>query len=181
MSTIPEFASTASASLVAVRAARRRERATARAGARLARGGVRRPRNRKGHLARRAGAALVLALGACAPGDAGPPRTPDAAAAFVDSAEAQLYRLGVQAGRAAWVQSNFITHDTEILAAEANERYIAAAVDLATRSARFNGLDLPFDVERKIGIIRSGLTAPAPNDPAKTAELARILTRLETP
>jgi peptidyl-dipeptidase A len=150
---------------------------------------------------------IALLLGACSstperavvtvPPDAvrtGPPAAPAAgepavpsaqptiaeARAFIDSAEAVLADLSVRSSRAEWIQSNFITHDSEILAAEANERRIAATVDLANRSARFNDLDLPYDVERKIGIIRSGLTAPAPPDPAKTAELSRILTGMES-
>jgi peptidyl-dipeptidase A len=102
------------------------------------------------------------------------------ARAFVDSAEAVLADLAERSSRADWILSNFITHDSEILAAEANERYIAARVDLASRSARFNDLDLPFDVERRIGVIRSGLRAPAPNDAAKTAELSRILAGMES-
>ncbi len=102
------------------------------------------------------------------------------AAAFVEEAEATLYDLGVKAGRAAWVQANFITFDTEILAAEANENYVAAAVELAGRAARFNGLDLPYDVERKLNMLRTGMTMPAPSDPAKTTELTQISARMES-
>src|SRR6056297_773750 len=76
--------------------------------------------------------------------------TADDAVAFVDSAEAVLHDLSMKAGRAAWVQANFITYDTEILAAEANENYVAAAVELAGKAARFNDLDLPTDVARKL-------------------------------
>ena len=94
--------------------------------------------------------------------------TSDEAVAFVESAEATLYDLGVKAGRAAWVQANFITYDTEILAAEANENYVAAAVDLAGQAARFNDLDLPYDVARKLNMLRTGMTMPAPSDPVKT-------------
>lgn len=111
------------------------------------------------------------------------PRTVDPVAeaiAFADSAEAVLYDLGMKAGRAAWVQANFITYDTEILAAEANENYVAASVGLATESARFNGLDLPYDTARKLNSLRTGMTMPAPNDPAKTAELSQIAARLES-
>ncbi|NNF58033.1 MAG: M2 family metallopeptidase [Rhodothermaceae bacterium] len=102
------------------------------------------------------------------------------AVAFADSAETLLYDLGVKAGRAAWVQANFITHDTEILAAEANEAYVAAAVGLATEAARFNGLDLDYDTARKLNALRTSLTMPAPNDAAKTAELSQISARMES-
>ncbi len=134
---------------------------------------------------------LAVLLAGCAstrPDRAPTPPTPSASAAaptvaeataFVDSAETVLGDLGVKAGRAAWVQATYITHDTEILAAEANERLVAASTDLATQAARFNGLDLPYDVERKLSMLRTSITMPAPADPAKTAELTQILARLE--
>ncbi len=106
--------------------------------------------------------------------------TADDAVAFADSAEAVLYDLGVKAGRAAWVQANFITHDTEILAAEANENYVAAQVDLAGKAAQFNDLDLPYDTERKLNMLRTRMTMPAPHDAAKTTELTQIAARLES-
>src|SRR5690554_2038139 len=93
----------------------------------------------------------LLALPPAAPAAA---QTAEEPAALADSAEAVLYDLGVKAGRAAWIQSTYITHDSEILAAEANEAYTAAAVDLATQAARFNDLDLPYDVARKLACAR---------------------------
>jgi len=123
---------------------------------------------------------VLFVAGACAQSDADAPRTPESAAAFVDSAETVLEDLWERQGRASWVQSNFITHDTEILAAQANERATAATVEFATRAARFEGLDLDPDVERKLLLLRTSLTAPSPADPAKTAELARILARMES-
>ncbi len=107
--------------------------------------------------------------------------TPARAARFVDSAEAVLIDLSERAGRAQWVQSNFITYDTEILAAQATENYLSAAVELATASARFTdvpGLD-PV-VERKLRALQGGLTMPAPSDPAKTAEVTRLQTGMES-
>ena len=106
--------------------------------------------------------------------------TVEDAVAFVDSAEAVLADLSVKSSRAAWVQANFITYDTEILAAEANENYVAAAVDLAGKAARFNDLDLPEDIARKLNMLRTSMTMPAPSDPAKTTELAQISARMES-
>ncbi|HSJ15920.1 MAG TPA: M2 family metallopeptidase [Longimicrobiales bacterium] len=100
--------------------------------------------------------------------------------AFTDSAEAVLLRLTIDRDRAQWVQANFITHDTELLAAAANEKVIAAQVELANRAKRFNDLELPYDTGRKLQILKANLTAPAPADAAKTAELARILAGLES-
>ncbi len=62
------------------------------------------------------------------------------------------------------MQSNFITEDTEILAAQANERSIAATVELAQEATRFDGVELPADVARKLKLLKLALTLPAPSD-----------------
>ncbi|HUO87042.1 MAG TPA: M2 family metallopeptidase [Thermoanaerobaculia bacterium] len=110
----------------------------------------------------------------------GEPLTAEGAAAFVERAEAELEQLLIRAERAAWVQANFITHDTEILAAEAGERLLSAAVGYAQAAARFDDLELPTDTRRKLSLLKLGLTLPAPNEPAKTSELTRITSRLES-
>lgn len=102
------------------------------------------------------------------------------AAAFVDSAEAVLLDRSIRAERAAWVQATYITHDTEILAAEAQERLISARVGLAQEAARFQGLDLSYDVERKLNMLRTAITTPAPSDPALQSEVPRIAASLES-
>src|SRR5687767_8896810 len=61
---------------------------------------------------------------------AGPP-TVEEAEHFIAEAEKRLTELSIESGRASWVQSNFITSDTEALAAKANERLIEAGVELA--------------------------------------------------
>jgi peptidyl-dipeptidase A len=59
------------------------------------------------------------------------PPTVAEADAFIKNAEARLIELSVTASRADWVKATYITDDTEILAAQADERAIAAQVDLA--------------------------------------------------
>ncbi len=116
-----------------------------------------------------------------APGTVLPSLTPADAEAFVDSADVVLYDLGVRAARAAWVQATYITEDTELLAAQANEKLVAAATALGTRAAEYLKLrNLPFDVQRRLELLRSGLSMPAPPDAARTAELARIAAGMES-
>jgi peptidyl-dipeptidase A len=117
--------------------------------------------------------AATVALAA----QAGP--TVEEATQFVAEAEARLAKLGEDQQRAAWVQSTYITHDTQILAARENERLIGAGVELAKKAARYDGLDLPYDVRRKLNLIKLSLVSPGPSDPALTAELARIAAELE--
>jgi peptidyl-dipeptidase A len=105
--------------------------------------------------------------------------TVEEATRFVNEAEARLAKLGEDQQRAAWVQSTYITHDTQILAARENERLIAAGVELAKQAARYDGLELPYDVRRKLNLIKLGLVTPGPSDPALTSELTRIAAELE--
>ena len=111
------------------------------------------------------------------PPPAGP--TAEEAARFVADAEETLLRLGNEQQRASWVQSTYITEDTQAIAAAANENAINAGVRLAKQAARFDALELPFDVRRKLNLIKLALTSPGPSDPAKTAEIARLGASLE--
>ena len=108
------------------------------------------------------------------------PATAAAAAKFIEQAEAEAAAANVAQQRAAWVAENFITHDTQILAAQANEKLIALGVELAKTAATFDDArGLPGDVRRKLDLLKLALTTPGPADPAKTAEMSRILAELE--
>src|SRR5882724_1626451 len=98
---------------------------------------------------------------------------------FLDDAESKLYDLSVEAGRASWVQSNFITFDTETLAALANERAIAEGVRRAKEATRFDHVKLPPDMARKMMLLKLGLTLAAPSDPKESAEVTRLAAGLE--
>ncbi len=123
----------------------------------------------------------ALVAAGCPPPDtgAGPP-TVEEALAFLEEADETLLERLIELERTGWVQSTYITHDTEILAAEANEAFIAAAVDLAKRSTRYADLELPPDAARKLALLRLALTLPAPDDAAERSELTRIAARMES-
>jgi len=110
-----------------------------------------------------------------------PPPGPTAADAekFVNETEARLAAMNVDAQRASWVQSTYITDDTQIIAAKENEKLINAGVEMAKEAARYDKLELPADTRRKLEIIKLALTSPGPSDPALTAEMARIGSELE--
>jgi peptidyl-dipeptidase A len=127
-------------------------------------------------------AASALVPLAPAHAEAGKPATAAQLAdakAFLADAEAKLLALWIEQGRAQWVQANFITDDTETLAALANERAISATVELAHQATRFDGVALPTDLARKLDLIKLSLTLPAPADAAKTSELTKIAAGLE--
>ena len=105
--------------------------------------------------------------------------TPAEAQKFMDDVEKRLMELSIKSGRADWIKSTYITDDTEELAAEANKELIAATTEFAEQSKRFDGLDLPADMQRKMKLLKLSLTLPAPKDPAERDELTKIAASME--
>ncbi|QYK07349.1 M2 family metallopeptidase [Shewanella mangrovisoli] len=100
------------------------------------------------------------------------------AIAFIQDAEAQMAQLSIEANRAEWIYSNFITEDTAALSAAVGEKVSAASVKFATEAAKYANVELDSANARKLNILRSALVLPAPLDPAKNAELAQISSEL---
>ena len=129
-------------------------------------------------------AAVAVALAALAvpPGFAAAQPAPTAAdaARFVREAEAELFEAWKNAERANWVQANFITADTEAIAAGALEELLATTARLAKEASKFRGLELPADDARKLRLMTLSLPLAAPADPAKQAELAAITTSMSS-
>ena len=123
---------------------------------------------------------LVLCLGSgfCLADNTKPPTLAEARA-FLDRAQSKLLELSVQDARADWVKSTFITDDTEILAAKADEDAITATMQLAKESTRFNRLKMPEDMERQFKLLRLSLTLAAPSDPKEAQELTQIASHME--
>jgi peptidyl-dipeptidase A len=104
----------------------------------------------------------------------GPAPTIADAKTFVDDAEARLFDLGNKAQRAAWVQENFITDDTNQIAADAGEELNTLTVELAKKAHRFDSLKLPPELARKLLLVKMSIGFPAPSNPAEQKELASI-------
>jgi peptidyl-dipeptidase A len=102
------------------------------------------------------------------------------AQAFVAHAEQRLIELNLKVSRASWVQENFITDDTEALAADANNDLTAAVTQLAEQATRFDSLKLPYDTARKLQLLKLALTVPAPSNPAERDELTKITASLSS-
>lgn len=101
------------------------------------------------------------------------------AQSFIRDAEEQLLPLSVEDSRAQWVKSTYITGDTEILAARADQRFIAETVRLAKSSTRFDGVKLPDETARKIKLLKLSLTLATPSDARESEELTRIVAGME--
>jgi len=110
---------------------------------------------------------------------ADPKATSAQARQFADEVEQKLLVLGVDAGRADWIKSTYITDDTELLAAKLDERAIAATVDYAKQATRFDALNLDPVTARKLKLLKLSLTIATPADPKKSEELTRLVSGME--
>lgn len=99
---------------------------------------------------------------------------------FLARINAEFTELRIEVAKAFWVQSTYITPDTSFLAAKANEKLLAFTSRAIGESKRFIGQDLDPDTARQLELLRRGTTMPAPDDPAKRAELASLATELES-
>ena len=93
---------------------------------------------------------------------------------FMNKAEAQLSDLSVKVNRASWVQENFITDDTQAMAADAIDENTAVTTALVEQAKRFDGLALSPELARKFMLLKLSLTAPAPKDAALRREMTEI-------
>ncbi len=130
---------------------------------------------------------VAVSLAAAAPAattestrTATPPTAADADA-FVADAERQLREDSVHAARISWVNATYITQDTDAIAAEAGAASTALAVRLAIEAARFNDVPgLSAETRRKLVMLRTGITLPAPTTAGAAEELSTIVTRMSS-
>jgi len=108
-----------------------------------------------------------------------PAPTAEEAKKYIENAETELFELGIKASRTSWVQENFITQDTEKIAAAANEVLNTASTKHAREAHRFDGLKLEPELARKRLLLELAAGFPAPNDPKAQKELADILSSLD--
>ncbi len=98
---------------------------------------------------------------------------------FVADAEKRYNDAIIKAGRAGWVQSNFITDDTEAIAAAANEEVAKLVKELAETARKFDSLKLPAGTARKLKLLKLALSLPAPSNPAELSELTKTAASME--
>ncbi len=123
--------------------------------------------------------ALFLSTSSSAQDMAIKPKTAAEAKAFTDKVEKELLLLANTASRADWVMSTNITHDTEAISQEANQRFTEAAVTAAKKAATFDGVKTAPDIARKLKLLKVALVTPAPAGAKESGEVAELKTRLE--
>jgi peptidyl-dipeptidase A len=126
------------------------------------------------------GLALMLAAGCSryAQAQQNGSSAPDAHT-FLERVNAEMLRLTNAAKRASWVQSTYITPDTEIIAAEANQALVSAATGFATDASRFQSVRVTPEERRQLDLLRTSLTLSAPPDPKEAEELTRLAASME--
>ncbi|MBX5460211.1 MAG: M2 family metallopeptidase [Steroidobacteraceae bacterium] len=126
-------------------------------------------------------ATLSVGLSACSGPPAGAssgPQSTETADEFVARINRDLTALDLEGNAAEWVQNTYITPDTEMLRAKANDRYLAYLSRAAEESKRYDGQQLSPETARAIQLLRVNVSAPAPSDPAKRAEMTQLMARL---
>ena len=103
----------------------------------------------------------------------------EGATAFVERLNAELKALGDEVNAAGWVQATYITPDTQLLNAKAQERQLAWFSTAAKEARHYDSQQLDPSTARALLLLKLGVAAPAPDDPAKRAELAQLTTRLD--
>ena len=130
--------------------------------------------------------ASVLALGvamlsvSARAEDAAPAQTPDGVKAWIGSAEKDLFDQTVRSGRAEWVYETNITADTESIASDAGAALTKLQVSQAKQAAEAAKVPgLAPDIARKLVIMRTGITTPAPTTPGAAEEFATLQARMQ--
>jgi peptidyl-dipeptidase A len=99
--------------------------------------------------------------------------------AFIERYNEESKEIYFESAAAAWIQSTYITSDSQLLNARAGERALNFQNRMIEESKRFNDLKLSGDTARGILLLKVGSTMPAPRDGAKVKELATLASSLE--
>ena len=105
--------------------------------------------------------------------------SPQTAQQFLEQANADALRLSNAANRAGWVQSTYITPDTELMAADANGALINAVTRFATEAAKFRDARVSASERRQLDLLRTSLTMAAPPEASEAEELTRLAASME--
>ncbi len=126
-----------------------------------------------------ASAATLSGASSQTSGTAAAPTAADAKM-FLDRVNDTMLTLGIAAGQAGWVQQNFITDDSDAIAARANQAYIDAIARFAKDATRYDKVDVPPDQRRQLSLLKLSLVMATPSDPKEAEELTRTLARLQS-
>ena len=103
------------------------------------------------------------------------------AEAFIARAEAAFAADSLKANRIYWINSTYITEDTDALAAEAGAASTELGVKFALEAAKYKNVDgLSAEAKRKLTMLTGGVLLPAPTRAGAAQELSEISTKLQS-
>ncbi len=98
---------------------------------------------------------------------------------FVAELNDDIRKMTPEISAANWLQSTYITDDSQLIAAKANEEYLGWQSRSVEASKRFNGVEgMSADTARGIMLLKN-VAAPAPSDKALQGELSKLLSKME--
>ena len=98
---------------------------------------------------------------------------------FVVRLNREMTELGREESAAGWAYATYINQDTEFLNAKATERGLEYFTNAVEAAKAYQNQKLSPATARTLELLKLGVAAPAPKDPAKRAELAGITSKME--
>ncbi|MHA6767210.1 M2 family metallopeptidase [Sphingobium ummariense] len=103
------------------------------------------------------------------------------AEAFLGEAERAMFDHSLIAGRAEWINATYITDDTDAMSAYFGSIRTKMNVDYALEAAKFMAAPaLSEETKRRLTLLRTALTLPAPTTQGAAEELNAFSTRLQS-
>ncbi len=99
---------------------------------------------------------------------------------LVEEAERELAKASKQVGHAMWLSSTYINHDSQVLSAEAMQKYTLLSVSYAKQAAAYDDQTLDPVTRRKLIRLKQDLTLPAPAHTESARELADLGLEMES-
>jgi peptidyl-dipeptidase A len=99
---------------------------------------------------------------------------------FLTTVAIEKERLSINEARASWINQNFITDDTSMLASAASQKLTDASVGYAVNAAKFDDIKVTTEQRRMLNSLKLSIVIPAPQDIEKSQELANIATQLNS-
>ncbi len=121
----------------------------------------------------------LLTLGGCSKAPVEAPVPKESAAEFVTRVNTEMKAAGRELASAGWAYATYINQDTEFLNAKANERYLEYFGKAVEEAKAYDGQQLDPGTARAIALLKLGVSAPAPKDPVKRAELTATTSKME--
>ncbi len=121
----------------------------------------------------------MAAVSGCDRREARAPAPKESADEFVARVNREMQAAGHEGAAAGYAYATYINVDTEFLNARANERYLEAFSTAVEEAKAYEGQTLSPATARALMLLKLGVSAPAPRDPAKRAELSAIGSKME--